>query len=904
MADLSQQLQLQQQINEALSERNRILDAQNRTLSGQADLAGDLAASLGSPRVNSNINNMNSALQRSSSVIKDTRSTAKDLEGALNDAADAAEEASEQTGFFSEALGSLGSAIGGIGSVLGAAGSAFLSIASSIAKAAFAIFTFPLKIFGSLVQMAQEGSGDMPIAKAFEDLRDVLGDLSTGPAKSVRSTFDGIRNSSRKLAGGGITVRQIFGYGRDGLAALLKDLTELAAATGDRISRLGPVFESMGDKAITFQRGLGASKEEFADLVDLAKLRGKDPEKAMTSFSKTAILTAKRFGMSTKDMAKGMKELTLDIENFGHLGPKAFAPITAYARKLGLEIKDMAGIMDKFAGFTASAEAASQLGQVFQMAVDPMQLMAAQNPAEKIDMLRKSFFKTGKSLKEFSYQQRKYLSQVTGLPAKAMEAAFAIDNQGMSYEKIKKEAAAAGKAQMSQKEVLAELQKGIKRLIEVLDMPKVTGFFDAFMKGFERGIMRSKEFRGTLRNIRRGLQHMMRFGIQIGKLFARVFPGMKDMLNGLSDFLHPKKFKAFTKGLKPIFKMFFEGKKSFGGMMMELKDRLTGQFAPSGLKKVATGFLKFANATAKLLAGAFKFIFEIIRKQVLPFMKNVFADAKEYVAGGEGRLYITGIVKSLFKHFNDAIGSDVGGYARKLLDAFAPLGKVFGEGSEFQKMITEAQPLMSEAIDMMAHDFKEIGRKIGCGIWQGLMAVWNDTSFGEKLLYGGLLAVFLAPRTMGLLGMKAGGALLKGLGKVLGFAAAPVGKAALAGGKALTATGGKAATSGMGLVRGGLVKMDAARALKAAEAASSTAAMQKASQSAIDKGLRGAAKSSHTKKVFDSTYKNMMKSHKSNITRGTSRFLKEGTKHCDKRNYQGSNSCGQSKHSSRCSSNY
>jgi hypothetical protein len=861
MADLSQQLQLERDINSALAERNKLLESQRRTLSSQSSLAGDLAASLGSGRVTGNLNNMNSALRSSASALKDTKSTAKDLESALNDAADAAEEASDQTGFFGEALSSLGSVMGGLGSVFSSVASGVISIAASLAKVAFSIFTFPFKLFGSIVQMAQEGSGDMPIAKALEDLRDVLGDLSTGPAKAVRNTFDKISASNRKLGGTALTVRNVFGYGRDGMAALLKDLTELAAATGDRISRLGPILERMGDKAIIFQRGLGLSKEEFADLIDLAEMRGEDPEKAMTRFSKTAVLTAKRFGLSTKDMAKGMKELMTDVENFGHLGPKSFAPITAYARKLGLEIKDMAGIMEKFSGFSDSADAASKLGQVFQMAVDPMKLMAAQNPAEKIDMLRKAFFRAGKSLKDMTYQERKYLAQTTNLTGKSMEAAFALKNQGMGYEKIAAEAAEAEKKQMSQKEVLHELSKGIKRLIQALNMPKVKGFFDSFVQGFERGVMRSEEFRGVLRNIRKGLRQMFRFGMQVGRMFVKFFPGIKTMLDGLSDFLDPSKFKKITQAIGPIFKAFFKGEMTFKNLMDTITGELGDKFGigGTGVGKIARGFMKFVEATSKVIAGILDYVFKMIEHKVIPFLDSVFKSAKNYVEGGKGRTYIGGI----FNAISDMVGeTEVG---KTLLRLFKPIADVFGENGSFQSMFKKLKPLMGDFVDMMGHDARRLGTIIGCGIWEGITYVWNNTTIWEKLLYGGGLMLLLSPVSMLKAGWTAGSWLVKGLAKGAGKAA-----------QGMSAAGTAAQVTSMG-ARGAAGAQSANQAAMAAARSSATVQAQ-VTAARRTASLSGFAKHAKYEKIYNSTLKKAMKKHTKAINKGTSTFLKETSK--------------------------
>ena len=748
MADLTQQLQLERDINAALVERNKILDAQNKTLSTQSNLASNLASSLGSDRSTRNVRSMTGALRNSADALKDSNDAAKELEDSLNDAADAAEEASSGFSMLGEVFSSLGSVFSGGISILKNVGSAILSIGASLAKTAFSILTFPFKLFGSLVEMSQEGSAGRPIAEAMEELRDVMGDLATGPGKSVRESFEKIRSSGKSLADTGLSIRNIYGYGRDGIAALLKDLTALAAGAGDNFYRLQKHFETMGDKAIIFQRGLGVSKEEFSELMGIAEARGEDPEKFLTRFSKTAVKTAKHFGIGVKDMAKGMKELTQDVENFGHLGPKAFAPITAYARKLGLEIKDMANIMQSFAGFTDTVEAASQMAQGFQMNVDAVELMSAQNPAEKIDIIRKSFHRAGHNLKDFNYQQRMYLAQVTKIPGKSLDAAFSLDKQGISYSQIASEAEDAEKAQMSQKEVLKELKKGIARLIEVLDMPKVKGFFDSFVKGFERGIMRSQEFRKVLRSIRRGLQMMFRFGERVGRMFVKFFPGIKTMLDGIAEFFEPHKFRQFERAVKPIFEAFFKGQMTFKQLMNTITGSLDDQFGigGTGVGKIVKGFGDFAAAVGKFIGGVLDYVFDTIKDKVAPFMNNLIMEAEGYLKTGQAKTNVGALFKALFKNLDSTE------WGSRFMNILEPITSVFGPNGSFMQMIEAMSDPTKKLFGMLADDAYNLGVVIGCGIWEGITKIWNDTSFWEKLGWGALGLTLLAPTSMLFLG--------------------------------------------------------------------------------------------------------------------------------------------------------
>ena len=237
--------------------------------------------------------------------------------------------------------------------------------------------------------------------------------------------------------------------------------------------------------------------------------------------------------------------------------------------------------------------------QIFSMNVDAAKLMAAQNPAEKIEMIRKAWYSSGHTLENLSYQQRNYLGQLTELKGKDMDAALSAKNRGISYQALAKRTKEATKEGMSQKKVLKELSKGIKRLVEELG-PKVTGFFDAFMQGFDRGVVMSGPFRKTLRTIHHGLLQMKLAGMEVGRVFVRTFPGVAGMLESISEMLHPKKFAAFRKELAPLFRILFKTQ-DFNKFFEALRKSFDKHF---GMGKGGT-FIKhiksFMNAALKIL---------------------------------------------------------------------------------------------------------------------------------------------------------------------------------------------------------------------------------------------------------------------------------------------------------------
>jgi predicted RNA-binding protein associated with RNAse of E/G family len=91
-------------------------------------------------------------------------------------------------------------------------------------------------------------------------------------------------------------------------------------------------------------------------------------------------------------------------------------------------------------------------------------------------------------------QERALLSQQSGLEDSALDLAFSLKNQGMSYDDVTKKADAAKKSQLTQTQAMKALADAIERLVKSGSSGS-GGFIDRFIQGFTVGIQRSREFR-------------------------------------------------------------------------------------------------------------------------------------------------------------------------------------------------------------------------------------------------------------------------------------------------------------------------------------------------------------------------------------------------------------------------
>lgn len=797
--DLTRQLELQTSINKMIEARTVALQTQSTQFTKQTNILNGMIRSL---------ENLRETSSDQSSLCENFRNCADAAEAAtrrqneLNESLQRSAVNSRKAGagfkFLMSPLSAIKKLFTGIVRTAGSVVTAIIDITSSLSKLAITILSFPFKVWRGLIDLAQQGSPNIDLLLAYEEVREAFGDLARGPAKDIISGFKEMRKSSHNLAESGVSLRKIYGWGISGLAGALRDLNEIAKAAGESFSRLGEIFREKAAHVIVYQKGLGIAADNLMLMADVATSRGADVDKYLKDFSETAIETAHSFGLGIKDMAKGMSDLTVDIQNFGHLGPKAFAPITVYARKLGIEIKEMAGIMAKFSGFVDTTEAASKMTQTFGMSVDAMKLMAAQNPAEKIEILRESFFATGQDIKDMNYQQRQYMSQLTGLEGKSLEAAFSLNQQGISYENIAKQSEIANKKQMSQKDVMMELGKQIKRLIQTMDGPHVTGFFDAFLKGFETGVMRSRPFRKMIRSIMVGLRQMRYLGIQVGKAFVHAFPGVKTMLGSISDFLSPKRFKAFRREALPAFKelfntqnfevffdklsgsfrknfgdaggqggKFLQGFKAFFGAMTNLAGKALGKFTEqflSTMTLIGKMILDPAGTIAALKSGA-----SSVGKTGSSGLVNLLTPSLEALKGPKGAEFVD-VFKKIFSNISDVVWEKMKSIGDKVIAIW--------KDPEFRtRLFNDVAHMIMDALNFAIEYAKQYP-------WEAaaLIAVFNP--FGARSLViavGGTILTMLSGALK--FALSALPALASGLGGLLkaGFVGVGKGTALIAG---------------------------------------------------------------------------------------------------------------------------
>ena len=696
MADNEQkaasQLDIESQINKVLQARTKILQNQSKFLSSQAQIAMEMCSALdcdGLDGMKDRLSELQNGLAEASEEAQRLEGSAQSAGAAVNKAG---KEGAKSGGMMSKAFSPMGGMFAGLGvGIMSAFKGATNMVSGFIASAGRitgiignigkALITLPFSLLNNLTSLAAgAGGGVSALRQAMEDVREEFGSLAKNEGKQVMDGFGAMKSQMKSMSKHGISLRKHFGPGSEGMANALKAAGEQMTDLGESMNVFGGEVAKNAGHLHVYRKGLGLTGDAFKAMATVAQTNGKSLTGTVHEFGSMAINMGKQFGIGPKQLAKSMATMAGDVANFGTLSTKQLGALAVYTNKLGIEAKELSGVIEKWDNFEDAAKGASQLSQAFGMNIDAMAMMKEQDPGKRMDMLRQSFQETGKSVEDLSRQELKLMAAQMGLSEEAAKKALSSD---LDYDELTAGSEDAESKTLSQAEAMKELADSLKQVFGGGgDGPKT--FSEALASGFKKGIMRGKGMRKMFSNIRKSMRQVQLFGKDLGKMFIEMFPGIQTMVKALTDIFDPKRFKklrqdllgafkqlfidlrtdpkagleTFKDKVKEIFGTFFEGSggagaefmkglKTFGKtvlllilsmipMLMKGLASLIHKLAdfirdPSALTDGAAGL---ADGLHQALAGAFENI-----KAAWPILRDAFYDLWDAVKPALGKLW-------------------------------------------------------------------------------------------------------------------------------------------------------------------------------------------------------------------------------------------------------------------------
>lgn len=611
----------------------------------------------------------------------------------------------------------------GVGSVLTGIGSTMKTLVTTgagVAKSAFSIgkafLSIPMGIFKNLMADAAAFAGDTSFMQALEDIRKEFGSFKEGTSKDILGAYTTLNTQLKQVSG--LSVWQVF----DKPADQLKYLHEMATKAGSQILQFGDELSKSAGIIATFDKGMGVGAENMKSMMARATVFGTTLTTQLGEVANYALQLGKDFGISSKTISKEVSTMIKDVRNFGSLTQKEMTVAAVYTKKLGLEMKELTGLVDKFDNFDKAAESAAQLSQAFGASVDAFKLMNEQDPAKRLDELRKSMAATGKSTENMTRQELHLLAQTSGLSDEAAKLAFSTKNQGLSYDQVNKQANKAELAQIKQADALSKLADNIERVVRTGGQMHGS-FFKMFFAGMEQGVKWSNSYRTAMINVRQALMQTFMAGRQVGKElgdndafgFARFMKGfgttfgpanVNKILHGFTNEVdvNGKKVKQSFGGVVGELNSFIQGKQGIGDAISHIRETFHAAVGPETFKLMIDGGKDVMRSLAKGIGSGAAFLSkELLHvvKTLTDFIKNPkeFLD-KARSAGAGGASFGAELVKTIADSFGDPkVLKDLGKALVELTKTLAIKFKEVMKNPEVQKLLLEvAGPLIAGVI--------------------------------------------------------------------------------------------------------------------------------------------------------------------------------------------------------------
>ena len=419
----------------------------------------------------------------------------------------------------------------------------------SIAKGTIGLVTNVIGgFFGAAADFYQQMAGAINDAK--ESIRGAYGDLEGPIGGMVLGLKNELSEASGALASAGTGLYHVIGDA----AERIQYAKEIADGFGDVLVRVKDQVQGNVASMMLLSKGMGVSAEAMKVMAIDAEMRGESMEESLGKTAQASAYMAKSFGIDVKQIGKGFNAMMESTEQFGDLAPEVMVATAAYATKLGVTIQDLQGIMGKFDEFESAAQSAGMLAEAFGMNVDAMNMMMAENPAERIDMIRKAFEDTGRSVEDLNRRELKLMADQAGLDVDSMKNALSMSVDEMGFDDFE-DAMGEAQEQMSVEESMQSMAKSIQKMTkELADLGK--GPLSSFLNGFMRGIEMSEEYKELLGGLSDYLKVFFDWGQKVGAEFAKWAHSMGATAENVKAFLNFEGVDKMFNKLKAAFNEF------------------------------------------------------------------------------------------------------------------------------------------------------------------------------------------------------------------------------------------------------------------------------------------------------------------------------------------------------------
>ncbi len=234
----------------------------------------------------------------------------------------------------------------------------------------------------------------------------------------VGSTFAKITGQGRELVGSSMQVANAFGSVSAGAVDMAKGVAEAQNALAGVAGMSRIQASEFGSLTVALER-VGVSSSDMASIVSQNMIGlGKTTRESAQTFANLQE-AANQMGMQFSELASSFASNQGSFAAYGHNMTKVFLRTQSTARQLGVELGTLVELGEKFDTFESAAESVADLNYIMGgQFLDTMEMMAIQaeeGPEGVARAIKEQMDATGKNFEDFSYHQRKAMSQALGM---------------------------------------------------------------------------------------------------------------------------------------------------------------------------------------------------------------------------------------------------------------------------------------------------------------------------------------------------------------------------------------------------------------------------------------------------------------------------------------------------------
>lgn len=319
---------------------------------------------------------------------------------------------------------------------------------------------------------AVSAMGDKQLERRVQSLQKTLGGfgpMSTTQAEyanRMRKAYAGLNQALYGTNETGQYLRRMIGNTNSATAAF-KQMTEGTQGAVDGLALMKRASPELLLEMGVFGRGMGLSAQKTSVFVTRAISLNK---KSATEMLRNSAVYAQRVADQTGDSAKAimnsMSQIIESTQYFGNVTEKEAAKIGGTLRQIGIDFRDLQGMVSKYASFESAAQSVSALTSVFGVNIDAMEAMKLANTDQLgfLNYMRDQFLLTGKSVDDLTLAEKRLIkSQLNLTDIESVERLFDPTADITSMADLE---AAAGAPAESFKDAFAEIQGSVDVFVD------------------------------------------------------------------------------------------------------------------------------------------------------------------------------------------------------------------------------------------------------------------------------------------------------------------------------------------------------------------------------------------------------------------------------------------------------